>query len=337
MNPTYFKEEEVIRSVMDFNYRSGSSSSFDIAYGIDKNFLFGCGVSIASVLLANPQIDFSFHVFTDFLDDDDKAKFEALAKQYHSRIVVYLIDCERLKSLPSTKNWTYATYFRFIIADYFTGKSERVLYIDADIACQGSLQQVIDLTFDDEIAAVVSEGDREWWHQRAERLNAPALVEGYFNAGFLLINIPLWNAASISSRAIEMLNDPEMVARITHLDQDVLNVLLAGKVRFIDAKFNTRYSINYELKENFKHPITDETVLIHYIGPTKPWHSWANYISAEPFLRAKEASPWIKSSLLEPKSSHQMRYCAKHLLNQNLVFEGIKSYIKYFVYKLKKI
>jgi UDP-D-galactose:(glucosyl)LPS alpha-1,3-D-galactosyltransferase len=336
MNPTYFKEEEVIRSVMDFNYRSGSSSSFDIAYGIDKNFLFGCGVSIASVLLANPQIDFSFHVFTDFLDDDDKAKFEALAKQYHSRIVVYLIDCERLKSLPSTKNWTYATYFRFIIADYFTGKSERVLYIDADIACQGSLQQLIDLAFDDKIAAVVSEGDREWWHQRAERLNAPALVDGYFNAGFLLINIPLWNAASISSQAIEMLNDPEMVARITHLDQDVLNVLLAGKVRFIDAKFNTRYSINYELKKDALNPVNDETVIIHYIGPTKPWHCWADYPVSRRFLDARKASPWSDVSLLKPTSSNQLRYCAKHMYHQGRYLKGVSLYLRYFKKKVLK-
>ncbi len=337
MNPTYFKEEEVIRSVMDFNYRSDDSISFDIAYGIDKNFLFGCGVSIASVLLANPQIDFTFHVFTDFLDVGDRAKFEALAKQYHSRVIVYLIDCDRLKSLPSTKNWTYATYFRFIIADYFSGRSERVLYIDADIACQGSLQPLINLEFNDEIAAVVSEGDREWWRQRAERLDAPALADGYFNAGFLLINIPRWNDARISLRAIEMLNDPEIVARITHLDQDVLNILLAGKVRFIDSVFNTRYSINYELKDNFKHPVTDKTVLIHYIGPTKPWHCWADYPGAVPFFRAKEASPWSNAPLLKPQTSHQMRYCAKHQLNQKFIFDGIISYIKYFIYKIKKL
>ncbi len=51
----YF-EEEVIQQTLDYNYAQHSDAAkFNIAYGIDKNFLFGCGVSIASVLLANPE------------------------------------------------------------------------------------------------------------------------------------------------------------------------------------------------------------------------------------------------------------------------------------------
>lgn len=105
MSRKYF-EEEVIQQTLDYNYAQHSDADkFNIAYGIDKNFLFGCGVSIASVLLANPEKALAFHVFTDFFDSEDQQRFEALAKQYATQIVVYLIDCERLKSLPSTKNW----------------------------------------------------------------------------------------------------------------------------------------------------------------------------------------------------------------------------------------
>lgn len=103
MSRKYF-EEEVIQQTLDYNYAQHSDADkFNIAYGIDKNFLFGCGVSIASVLLANPEKALAFHVFTDFFDSEDQQRFEALAKQYATQIVVYLIDCERLKSLPSTK------------------------------------------------------------------------------------------------------------------------------------------------------------------------------------------------------------------------------------------
>ncbi|XPE67440.1 glycosyltransferase [Shigella flexneri] len=34
------------------------------------------------------------------------------------------------------------------------------------------------------------------------------------------------------------------------------------------AKYNTQFSLNYELKKSFVCPINDETVLIHYVGPT---------------------------------------------------------------------
>ncbi len=62
-----------------------------------------------------------------------------------------------------------------------------------------------------------------------------------------------------------MLRDPDWVSKITHLDQDVLNVLLNGKVKFISEKYNTRYSINYELKDKVDNPVNDDTVFIHYV------------------------------------------------------------------------
>lgn len=332
-----FSDKEVILSVFEYDFRENTSADcFNIGYGIDRNFLFGCGVSIASILLSNKKNDFTFHIFTDYFDESDKARFSDLAKQYQSCIKVYLIDCNKLKDLPSTKNWTYATYFRFVIADYFYNKVDKLLYLDADIACQGCVRELVDYKFSaDEIAVVVTERDSEWWHNRSVTLATPELTAGYFNAGFLLININAWHSNNISSRAIEMLRIPEWVERITHLDQDVLNVLLAGKVTFINGKYNTRFSINYELKDKVVNPVNNETVFIHYVGPTKPWHEWSNYPVSKSFLVAKEASPWHSVALLKPTNSNQFRYCAKHKFKQGLYVQGLYSYFNYYLTKLK--
>ncbi|MEY0133941.1 glycosyltransferase family 8 C-terminal domain-containing protein [Providencia rettgeri] len=91
------------------------------------------------------------------------------------------------------------------------------------------------------------------------------------------------------------------------------------------------YATQKGKKEN---PITPETVLIHYIGPTKPWHEWANYPTAQPFISAKDASPWKDIPLLKAKSSNHLRYCAKHMFNQGKVFSGIKNNLQYFWVKL---
>ena len=335
MSLTYFNENETISAIIEYNYNTkADANSFNIAYGIDKNFLYGCGSSIASILLNNNKENLAFHVFTDYFGDAERAKFDALARQYQSCIKIYIVDCEKLKSFPSTKNWSYATYFRFIIADYFATKTNKVLYLDADIICQGSIHELIELTFDDtEIAAVVMEGEEEWWAKRATSLCVPALSTGYFNAGFLLIHIPQWTKAKISEQAVTMLSDPKVTAIISHLDQDVLNMILVGRVRFIHEKYNTRFSINYELKESFQNPINEETVLIHYIGPTKPWHNWANYPVSDSFIKAKEASPWSSDELLKPENSNQSRYSAKHHFKQGNFKKGITSYIRYYYYK----
>lgn len=332
----YFKEEDVIKSTILLSPDSIDSEfpSFNIAYGIDKNFLFGCAISITSILTNNSDKKFTFHVFTDVFEKDDELKFLELAQQYNTKIVIYIIDCEKLKSLPSTKNWTYATYFRFIIADYFNGRADVVLYLDADIMCKGDLREIINLQLGDNIAGVVPERGREWWEKRAESLGFPSLVDGYFNAGFLLINIKKWAEFDISSQAMDMLTDKELMKRISFLDQDVLNIILTKKVLYLSVNYNTQFSINYELKKDCTNPITAETILVHYIGPTKPWHEWAQYPSAKYFSAAKKLSPWDTVPLIKPKSTNQLRYCAKHKFNQHRLIEGIYCYFKYFSKKM---
>lgn len=332
-------ENKFILSQIDCNYSEhDAASSFNICYGLDKNFLFGSGISIASVLINNPQKKLTFHVFTDYFSDDYREKFERLAKEYNTRIIIYIINGDTLKTLPSTRNWSYAIYFRFIIADYFSGKVNRILYLDADIACKGSIQELIDFNFNaNDIAAVVAEGDETWWKRRADHLSTPGIVDGYFNSGFLLIHIPVWSAKKISSNAIDLLNDPKISNIITHFDQDVLNILLAGNIKFIDKKFNTQYSINYELKNISTNPVKDSTVFVHYIGPTKPWHSWGNYPVSIFFYQAKEASPWRYTKLFEPKNAVQSRYAAKHFLKQKKLTQAFTCWGKYYVYKAKAL
>ncbi|MEQ4680813.1 glycosyltransferase [Providencia rettgeri] len=190
---------------------------------------------------------------------------------------------------------------------------------------------------DDEIAAVVPERDRNWWQKRADALGVPSIASGYFNAGFLVLNLVNWSKFDISTKAMDLLSQDAVKAKLSYLDQDILNMLLTGKVIYLDGKYNTQYSINYELQKGKKeNPITPETVLIHYIGPTKPWHEWANYPTAQPFISAKDVSPWKDIPLLKAKSSNHLRYCAKHMFNQGKVFSGIKNNLQYFLVKLSK-
>ncbi|MEI9747185.1 lipopolysaccharide 3-alpha-galactosyltransferase [Moellerella wisconsensis] len=336
----YFNESKVIAKKIDLysNKEKNKTKELHISYGIDRNFLYGCGISIASILKNNTEIQFCFHIFTDYFDAQQEQLFTALAKQYNTSIKVYLINCEELKSLPSTKNWSYATYFRFIIADYFSENLDYIIYIDADIICKGSLDELCNIKFSqDSIAAVVTERDQSWWLSRANSLDIPSISEGYFNAGFLVINLSNWKKYKITENAMSLLSKDEIKNKISFLDQDILNILLTQKVIYLDRKYNTQYSINYELKKDKKiNFITNDAILIHYIGPTKPWHEWANYPTIQPFLVAKFASPWKGIPLLKAKSSNHLRYCAKHNILNNKFISGGISYIKYFYSKLIK-
>ncbi|HDV2244050.1 TPA: lipopolysaccharide 1,3-galactosyltransferase, partial [Escherichia coli] len=228
MSAHYFNPQEMINKTIIFDERPAASvaSSFHVAYGIDKNFLFGCGVSITSVLLHNNDVNFVFHVFIDDIPEADIQRLAQLAKSYRTCIQIHLVNCERLKALPTTKNWSIAMYFRFVIADYFIDQQDKILYLDADIACQGNLKPLITMDLANNVAAVVTERDANWWSLRAQSLQCNELEKGYFNSGVLLINTLAWAQESVSAKAMSMLADKAIVSRLTYMDQDILNLIL---------------------------------------------------------------------------------------------------------------
>lgn len=336
MDAQFLKATDFITKTVAFDFSDAryAEKPLHICYGIDQNFLFGCGISIASILLNNTDSNFVFHIYIDVINDEQIVKIRELAERYYSRIEIHTINCDRLLSFPTTKNWSIATYFRFIIGDSFIGREERIIYMDADIMCQGSIRELFSLNIDDKVAAVVPERDTTWWKKRADSLGCSALEKGYFNAGFLLLNISAWAKENVSAKALAILSDDLMVKKLSYLDQDILNIILADKVEFLDIKYNTQFSLNYELKDNVVSSINDNTIFIHYIGPTKPWHAWAQYPRAQAFILAKEQSPWKNSELIQATNANYARYCAKHYFKQGRVIGGIKAYLSYFYLKL---
>ncbi|MBJ3815183.1 lipopolysaccharide 3-alpha-galactosyltransferase [Shimwellia pseudoproteus] len=337
MGYQYFNTEEMIKDTITFDESNTSSKqeSFHIAYGIDKNFLFGCGVSIASILLHNREMDFVFHVFIDELSPDDITRFSRMAASCKTCINIHIVNCDRLRALPTTKNWSIAMYFRFIIGDYFIGSQDVILYLDADIICHGDIRTLTHIALDNNVIGAVPERDKSWWALRAKSLQCPAIGKGYFNSGMLLVNIAAWAAEHVSGKAMEMLSDKNITGMLSYMDQDILNLILHDKVKFVDAIYNTQFSLNYELKKSFVNPVSKSTVFIHYVGPTKPWHYWSQYDSATPFLVAQKNSPWSDTPLMKPNNSNYARYCAKHNFKQGKTLAGLVNYLLYFYFKIK--
>ncbi|WP_063654509.1 glycosyltransferase [Candidatus Arsenophonus triatominarum] len=302
---------------------SYSDNVFNIAYGVDKNFLFGAGVSITSILMHNKDIVLHFHVFTDFFDGEQKSLFSQLAKKYNTKITIYLLECEELKKLPTTPNWSYATYFRLILVDYLSSIIDKVLYLDADIVCKGNITSLTKINFNNnQIAAVVADSDRK---KRNKSPDTHSLNENYFNAGLMLISTSQWFKSDVSNKAIELLSKKIL----PYLDQDALNLILIDKTIFIDSKWNTFCKIDYGLRKKIQ-KINDSVVFIHYIGVTKPWHEWAtNYPSSKYFIDAKNASPWIGKPQVKANKSHLFKYKYKHTFYQKKYLTAILAYLNY--------
>ncbi|MGP1938977.1 MAG: glycosyltransferase [Arsenophonus sp. ET-DL9-MAG3] len=307
---------------------SYSDNEFNIAYGVDKNFLFGTGISITSILINNKNIDFHFHVFTNFFNDKQKKLFLQLANKYNTKITIYFVQNNNLPELPTTQNWSSAIYFRFIIVNYLFLKIKKVLYLDADIFCKGNISQLIEINFlNNEIAGVIQEGGKE----KFKSIDINSIGEKYFNSGFLLINIQQWQKEDISTKVINLI----LKKNLPFPDQDALNLLLIGKLIFLDKKWNKIYSLDEAIKNNKKIEIYNSDLLIHYIGYTKPWHKWANSSLIQSFIIAKNVSPWKNVVFKNPKNTYLFKYQVKHLIYQKKYISALNAYLHYLFKKYR--
>lgn len=312
-------------------------SIFHITYGSDGKYQLGVAVSAVSVLINNPDKHFVFHIFTDAYSAEYQRDLQAIAEKFSTTIVIYVVDATFFSTLPSTNVWSHAMYYRLLAYQHLSQSVDRVLYLDADVMCAGDLGVLSGFHFNDNIAAVVDDlpGTRA---RSLQRLGSLLNDTGhYFNSGVMLVNLRLWQQHDLTRQALEMLLSPQYSSIIKYPDQDVLNILLSGKLCYLERKYNTIYTLKSELKDRthkvYQNVITDETVLVHYTGITKPWHAWADYSSREVFDRAWRASPWHSSALVPARSVMEMQKEYKHHFARRRYLSGIKALIRYRIKK----
>ena len=326
-----FDSKKAIKEIIEFTHSdSGKPAQLNVAWGVDKNFMFGAAISMSSILHNNKDQDIHLHLFTDFIDDDYKRRADLLAKQYSVNISIYIMDANGLKVLPCKGAWSYAMYFRFIAFEYLSDRLDTLLYIDADVICKGALTQFISLDLNDYVAAVIRDVEDCPARKSGENVN-------YFNSGVIYANLKKWKENDFIHLAINILLEKDR--KLTFPDQDVLNMLFLNKVKMLPRIYNAIYGIKSELISKnllaYKQYITDETVLIHYVGVTKPWNSWANYPSAQYFIDAWKTSPWSDVPLLKARTPKQYKKKSRHERLQGKYISSVISYIGYLREKVK--
>ncbi|WP_299998286.1 glycosyltransferase [uncultured Cedecea sp.] len=302
-----------------------------IAYGVDKNFLFGTGISLVSVLINNKE-KFHFHIFTDFINQDYIEKCKQITNKFETQITLYLINTDVFSQLPVSAIWPKAMYFRLAIFDILSEVSNKLLYLDADIVCKGSLSDFFNTDLSNHYAAVVADLDAVQ-NRVEQRLGIAGMKGKYFNSGVILANLQEWKENNLTEKCFTALSDETIRKKLHFMDQDLLNILLFNHTIILDNRYNCIYdgSEHFGRKDyaNYKETITDNTVLIHYTSDTKPWLKWVRYPAFAFFDNALAQSPWSDKDLMDASRINQLKKKSKHEFYQGKHLSGIKTQLKY--------
>ncbi|WP_311753243.1 glycosyltransferase [Proteus columbae] len=297
---------------------NGNGDVFHVAFAVDENYMKPAGVMISSIIKNNPHGHFYFHIFTTSIKDDDVHRFKKLENN-HCSLCIRFFDENIFSQLQTLENLPISMYYRLVIPYALKNITDRVLYLDSDMLCIGDIYSLIELDFNNNIIAAVHD---ECVPSKYIKEIGLRNDDVYFNSGVIYFNIPKWIGEDILSLFMELIGK----RKYNYPDQDVLNLLLNNKVKFLPKYYNSFFYDDRNIDEN--------VILLHYAGPSKPWYSIdrAGVLYKEYY----DCSSWGDIPLRMPKDYVEYRRYSKIKFRTKHIGSGIFWNARYILGKLTK-
>ena len=221
--------------------------------------------------------------------------------------------------LPLTGYFSVETYYRFFIPEIMPDYP-KALYLDADVTVMDDLAKLYAVDPGDCPACAVVDVDHAGaystnflnMHTYTDKVLKLANPYDYFQAGVMLFNIPVIRARFRVADMLEL----AFKRKWDYLDQDVLNILFAGRMKFLDPRWNVLYDCDRfrvdrlianaprRLYEAYMASRKDPGI-VHFAGYRKPWDDPAVDFAQEFWANARR-SPFyelILYRMAHPKRS----------------------------------
>lgn len=255
-------------------------NEINICMSCDDNYAVYLATSIQSILFNSKKNEIiNFYILDGGISEKSKRFIYNIINKYNSNIQFCNIDTNKydkwFKMIINindeySKNISPATFYRISISNILK-EIDKILYIDVDTIITSSLYELYNINIDNYYIAAIKDYGGDLVKQLEKKFN----LYQYFNAGILLIN----NKKFIEDKLEEKFNIffENNYEKIIFHDQDILNYVCNGKIKYLDYKYNFMPYI--EEKPDIK-----DIVIIHYganrVKPLKNWISkdWDTYI-----------------------------------------------------------
>ncbi len=252
---------------MEGNENVSKTESVNLAITFDNNYQKWATVCLHSVIQTYKGTD-KIRLF--ILSDLEYQKFIPQLKIVLKNFE-FSVDAlgNAFDDLPTGFHFTKAMYGLLAMPGLLAKKGiKKALYIDLDIIVLEDLNQMYNIFLDNYFCAGALD-----IHTKNEALQTRLdLKQGFvINSGLILMNIEKMNEIDW----IEEANELNIQGKIQWGDQDVVNMLLDGKIMKLEQKWNVQSG-------NFQNGYGGDVSVVHFTesGNTKPW----NYKSKHPYL-----------------------------------------------------
>ncbi len=263
------------------------TGTIPLVFITDQNYVLPTAVAITSVVKnKKTTTSYEFIIFATALSENDKRKLVASASGLPLRFIDF--GTQKYQNIVCKTHVSVAALCKFEIANILSSY-DKVLYLDGDIIVQDDLSDLFNTNIEDYYVGAVK--DAYVLEEKKQTLG----VDGYFNSGVMLLNC----AKIRHDKMAEKLWNLKCLKRdLLFMDQDVFNLAFAGKVKYLDFRYNFMAAYFRKKYHAFLTDIyADESyvnkqclhpAIIHYTGKN-PWQYY-HRIGAEIWRRYFEMS-----------------------------------------------
>lgn len=322
------------------------NNNIPVVFSADDNYAPYLGVTIQSVVLNSEETK-----------NYDLLILDGNISHYHKSLITLIIKDKKNFSvrfidinayLQPFKNFFYtsnhasiANYFRFFIPEIFS-EFPNILYLDCDLVVLGNIAEIFTLSLENKIFGAVQDlmghyqtGNWPSYLHNTLQIKNP---NEYFNSGILFCDIIQMKKNNFTQACLDKLNE---IKTPSLWDQDILNAIYHGKIKYLDAKYNVmwHWPTHPRLQKIFSADIIkkcmqniENPLIIHYTSQIKPWNT-PNQHLAEYFWKYARISPFYEEILY--KNIEKIQQSKNEQILQKKYIPLIVDAINYTANKLK--
>lgn len=234
-------------------------------------------MAMLTSLFENNRMDIDIYLFHSKLEHSDLIILSSFIKQWgkkrgvqnNHRLIEFKFDEERFSNIKIIRaGLSIETFYRLDIASVLSDHVDRILYLDGDIIVNRDISKLYYADFKGKSVIACKDYFVQSQYHNKSRIGLHTGNQ-YFNAGVLLINTVKYKEFVNKETVDRVL---ERKRKLIFYDQDILNILLDGQVRFAKTyKYNYMVGVDDSIRRN--EVVKEEPYIIHYAGnaPSKPW------------------------------------------------------------------
>lgn len=247
--------------------------TMNILMAVNKNYLEQMKTLICSIGDNNCSRVDIYLIHNELNRNEVSETAELLKSRCDGTLHEIKVSGKFLEGAKVNEHFSVEMYYRIFATELLPKELERILWLDADIVTIKSLESLYNLDLQGYSIAACGHREKDKSMKSINnsacqrlKLNSDTV---YFNSGVLLMDLNKIRKAFNKSATLDLIYKMESV--LENPDQDILNIMYQNDVLLID-KDVYNYQVHYDWEfSNEKEKINESAIILHYVGPAKPW------------------------------------------------------------------